>query len=405
MSDEHDVTPLPEQSPAQVPPAPPPARGRRVGPSRIALLLAVIVAAVVASRAGNAVGSAALFILVITGLVLAHEAAHFVTARLFGIRVLEFGVGFPPRIGAVRWGETEYSVNWLPLGGFVRLLGEEDPDDPRALAAQAPWKRFIVLASGAVMNLLLPLLLFGIAFMLPHEESAARAVITEVVPGAPAELAGLEAGDVIYEIAGRDVKNVAETGRLVRLNPGREVDFRVRRAGEFITVKVEPRWAPPDGEGPTGISIAAQYPFTDTVALPPWEAAGEGLQATIDSMVLFRNEVIGWAKGSGGPQFAGPVGIAQTTGEVAREGGVSPLLSLAAVLSINLGVLNLLPLPMLDGGRIFFLLIEVARRGKRVAPEREALVHLAGFVVFIGLAVIITFADIARIANGESLFR
>ncbi len=374
-------------------------------PGLFVLLLTVIIAGVFANRAGSALGSAVLFILVITGLVLAHEAAHFLTARLFGIRVLEFGVGFPPRIGSVRWGETEYSVNWLPLGGFVRMLGEEDPSDPCSLAAQAAWKRFIVLSSGAFVNLLLPLLLFALAFMLPHEESAARAVITEVVPGAPAELAGLKQGDVIYEIAGRDVKNVAETGRLVRIKQGRQVEFLVRRAGESVTVEVEPRWAPPEGQGPTGISIAAQYPFTDTVALSLWEAIPEGLQATVDSMILFRNEVIGWVKGASKPAVAGPIGIAQTTGEVAREGGVSPLLSLAAVLSINLGVLNLLPLPMLDGGRIFFLLIEVVRRGKRVAPEREALVHLAGFVIFIGLAVVITFADIVRIANGESLFR
>ncbi len=379
---------------------------RRRGAAPLALLLAVVLAVVWLPRAGGALNSAALFLLMITGLVLAHEAAHFATARLFGVRVLEFGVGFPPRMGAVRWGETIYSVNWLPLGGFVRLLGEEDPEDPRSLAAQARWKRFIVLVSGAVANLLLPVLLFAVAYMVPHEESAARAVIAEVVPGAPAEAAGLRTGDVIFEVGGRNTKNVAETGRLVRLHQGRETEFVVKRGEEgFVTIAVEPRWAPPAGEGPTGIRIAAQYPFTDTIALPPWEAAGSGLRATIDSMILFRNEVIGWTKGSGGPAFAGPVGIAQTTGEVAREGGISPLFSLAAVLSINLGVLNLLPLPMLDGGRLFFLLIEIARRGRRVAPEREALVHLAGFVVFIGLAVVITFADIARIANGESLFR
>ncbi len=380
--------------------------GGRLGSAALALLLAAAVVAVVLPRAGDAVHSAALFVLMITGLVLAHEAAHFVTARLFGVQVLEFGVGFPPRIGAVRWGETIYSVNWLPLGGFVRLLGEEDPEDPRSLAAQARWKRFVVIVSGAVANLLLPVLLFAVAYAVPHEESAARAVIAEVVPGAPAEAAGLQTGDVIFEVGGRNAKNVAETGRLVRLQQGRETEFVVKRGDEgLVTVVVEPRWAPPAGQGPTGIRIAAQYPFTDTIALPPWEAAGAGLRATVDSMVLFRNEVIGWVKGSGGPALAGPVGIAQTTGEVAREGGISPLFSLAAVLSINLGVLNLLPLPMLDGGRLSFLLIEIARRGRRVAPEREALVHLAGFAVFIGLAVVITFADIARIANGESLFR
>ena len=370
----------------------------------VGLLLAVALIAVGLPR--SAVDSAALFLLMITGLVLVHEAAHFATARLFGVWVLEFGVGFPPRMGAVRWGETVYSVNWLPLGGFVRLLGEEDPGDPRSLAAQARWKRFVVLVSGAAANLLLPVLLFAAAYMVPHEESAARAVITEVVPGAPAEAAGLRTGDVIFEVGGRDAKNVAEAGWLVRLNQGRETELVVKRAEEgFVTIAVEPRWAPPAGQGPTGIRIAAQYPFTDTIALPPWEAAGAGLRATVDSMILFRNEVIGWAKGAGGPALAGPVGIAQTTGEVAREGGISPLFSLAAVLSINLGVLNLLPLPMLDGGRIFFLLIEIARGGRRVAPEREALVHLAGLVVFIGLAAVITFADIARIANGESLFR
>ena len=380
--------------------------GGRLGSAALALLLAAAVVAVVLPRAGDAVHSAALFVLMITGLVLAHEAAHFVTARLFGVQVLEFGVGFPPRIGAVRWGETIYSVNWLPLGGFVRLLGEEDPEDPRSLAAQARWKRFVVIVSGAVANLLLPVLLFAVAYAVPHEESAARAVIAEVVPGAPAEAAGLQTGDVIFEVGGRNAKNVAETGRLVRLQQGRETEFVVKRGDErLVTVVVEPRWALPAGQGPTGIRIAAQYPFTDTIALPPWEAAGAGLRATVDSMVLFRNEVIGWVKGSGGPALAGPVGIAQTTGEVAREGGISPLFSLAAVLSINLGVLNLLPLPMLDGGRLSFLLIEIARRGRRVAPEREALVHLAGFAVFIGLAVVITFADIARIANGESLFR
>lgn len=369
-------------------------------------LLAAAAAAAVLPRAGGAVNSALLFLLMITALVLIHEAAHFATARLFGVRVLEFGVGFPPRIGAVRWRDTIYSLNWLPLGGFVRLLGEEDPDDPRSLAAQARWKRFIVLVSGAAANLLLPVLLFGIAYMVPHEESAARAVIAEVVPGAPAEAAGLRTGDVIFEIGGRNAKNVAEAGRLVRLHQGRETDFLVKRGEEgFVTVAVEPRWAPPAGQGPTGIRIAAQYPFTDVIALPPWDAAGAGLRATVDAMILFRNEVIGWVKGSGGPALAGPVGIAQTTGEVAREGGISPLFSLAAVLSINLGVLNLLPLPMLDGGRLSFLMLEIARRGRRVAPEREALVHLAGFVVFIGLAVVITFADIARIANGESLFR
>ena len=146
-------------------------------------------------------------------------------------------------------------------------------------------------------------------------------------------------------------------------------------------------------------------PFTETVADPPWESIPRGFDATIDSLVLARNEIVSWFKGGTTPEVAGPVGIAQTTGEIAREGGVTPLLQLAALLSINLGVLNLLPLPMLDGGRVMFLLVEVARGGRRIAPEKEALVHLVGFALFIALAVAVTFSDITRIANGDSLFR
>ena len=313
-----------------------------------------------------------------------------------------------------QWGDTVYSLNWTPLGGFVRLLGEEAPDHPRSLAAAARWKRFIVLVSGSVVNLLLPVLLFAVAFTIPHEESIGRAVIELVVPDAPAEAAGFLSGDVIYEIGGREATNVAAAWRLIRLNLGKEIDVVVRRGQQYETLRVEPRWTPPSGQGPTGITIRAQctvvggegcVPFTERVSQPPWESIPAGARATLDAMILARNELVSWAKGGSSPAVAGPVGIAQTTGEVAREGGITPLLMLAALLSINLGVLNLLPLPMLDGGRVFFLLIEVLRGGRRIAPEKEAIVHLVGFIAFIALAIVITFADIARIASGDSLFR
>ena len=378
---------------------------KRAGPKPIVTALLVIVALVLAltfARDGTTAGL--LFVGILIGLVMAHEGGHFVVAKLFGVEVLEFGIGFPPRIWGKRFGETEYTVNWLPIGGFVRLLGEEDPDAPRSLAAQARWKRFLILFAGAGVNLVLPVLLFAIAFTIPHEESIGRAVIAAVVPDAPADLAGLEQGDVIYSIGGRDAKNVETASRLVRLNLGREIDIRVKRGDEFITIPVDARWTPPAGQGPTGITISSQYLFTESVSLPPWQSIPQGARATLDTLILARNEIISWAKGGGGPQLAGPVGIAQVTGEVARSGGVPPLFQLAALLSINLGVINLLPLPMLDGGRIFFLLIEVARRGKRIAPEKEAMVHLVGFVLFVALAIVITFADIGRIIAGESLF-
>jgi regulator of sigma E protease len=181
----------------------------------------------------------------------------------------------------------------------------------------------------------------------------------------------------------------------------------VKRGDQFITLSVYARWAAPAGQGPTGITIGSQYDFTETVSQPPWESIPNGLRATLDTMILARNEIISRFKGGGegGPAVRGPVGLAQATGELARAGGAPPLFELAALLSINLGLLNLLPLPMLDGGRIAFLLLEVVRRGKRVAPEREALVHLVGLVLFVLLFVVVTFADISRIASGESAFR
>lgn len=375
--------------------------------------------------ARDAFTSALLFIVILLALVVIHEFAHFATAKMFGILVHEFGVGFPPKIWGKQIGETEYTVNWLPIGGFVRLEGEEDPSHPRALASRPAWQRLIVITSGALANLALPVILFGIALMIPHDVQASRAMISTVVEGAPAAEAGLLEGDIIFAIDGRDTRNVPEASRYVRLGQGRDVEFTVRRDGEFITIPVHARWAPPAGQGPTGITIAPAQPgevvgfvddapiyrpFTDSEALAPWEAFPQGLRQTWDTLILARNEIIGWFKGSAGPQFAGPVGIAQTTGEVARSqddatGAISPLLELAALLSINLGVLNLLPLPMLDGGRAAFILVEIARRGRRIAPEKEAMVHFVGFVAFIALALVITFIDISRIANGESLFR
>ncbi|MFA7248514.1 MAG: M50 family metallopeptidase [Dehalococcoidia bacterium] len=384
-------------------------RGRSQSAISLAIVAITIVLAAVFAR--EALTSTALFLIILLGLVMAHESAHFVTAKMFGIFVNEFAFGFPPRIWGKRVGETVYSVNWLPVGGFVRLEGEEASEGPRSFASQAAWKRFIVLASGAVTNLLLPIILFAFALAVPHQVPEGRAMVTGVIPGSPAETAGLKQGDVILSVGGRDAKNIVEASRYVRLNQGATFDLAVRRGGETLHLPVYGRWAPPPGQGPTGISIAPQAiapdgrPYTVSEAQPPWEALPNAVRMTGDTMILARNEVIGWFKGTGGPQFAGPVGIAQTTGEVARSsettaGAISPLLELAALLSINLGIMNLLPLPMLDGGRIFFLLIEVVRGGKRIAPEREAIVHMIGFAAFIVLAIVVTFADISRILGG-----
>ena len=262
------------------------------------------------------------------------------------------------------------------------------------------------------MNFILPVFLFSLSYMIPQEASIGRAVITEVAPDSPAAKAGLQPGDVVLKINNRTINNVADLSYNVRLNLGSQMTMRVQRTdpathqSEIKDLRVRARWAPPDGQGPTGIAIGSQYPFTESVSYPPWEAFPKGVQATLDSLVFLRNEVIAWTKG--GPsaiKVSGPIGIAQATGEVVKQAGWKPLLEFAALLSINLGILNILPLPMLDGGRVVFVLLEILRRGKRIAPEKEALVHFIGFAAIITLVVVISYFDVLRIIRGESLFR
>jgi regulator of sigma E protease len=194
-------------------------------------------------------------------LIVVHELGHYFTAKLTGVKVLEAGLGYPPRVWGFTWRDTIYSINLLPLGGFVRLLGEEDPSDPESLAAKPRWVRLLVLASGSGMNFVLPVLLFAIAFMIPRDVNVGFTEITNVVEGSPAQEAGLQSGDTIYEINGHEVRNVQEVSLEIRLNLGETLDFFVKHQdGVTETLPVHARWTPPSGQGPTGIQIANKYP-------------------------------------------------------------------------------------------------------------------------------------------------
>jgi regulator of sigma E protease len=345
------------------------------------------------------------FIAVLAVLVLVHELGHFVTAKAFGIRVLELGFGYPPRLLGFRFGETLYSLNLLPLGGFVKLAGEEDPREPRSLAGKSTGVRFVVLVSGSLMNALLPILLYSIVFMLPRQELVGQVVVREVAPGSPAQRAGILPGDVILKADGRPVENSGHLVYLTMLNLGAETHWVIRRGEDTRVVSLVPRWRPPQGEGAVGVRIETVDFRLVTRSHPFWEAVPLSARKVVEVMVLAKNEVTRWIIGSARPQVAGPVGIAQMTGEVAQRGGLLPLLEFTALLSINLAIINILPIPMLDGGRLLFVAIEWVRRGKRIPPEKEGFVHLVGFMVLITLVVVISYFDIMRILKGESLLK
>ena len=383
-------------------------------------------------------------------LIFVHELGHFTTAKLFGIKVTEFGFGFPPRIFGIPFRGTVYSLNLIPLGGFVKMVGEEDPTDPDSFARHSVLKRLIVLSAGSIMNFVLPVVIFTIMLMLPHDALVGGSVlITSVAPGSPAEQAGLRGGDVILAVDGKPVISPGELVETVRGGSGKPIELSLRRGSRVMglsqspelatydMVNVTPRISPPrlkvvdevaDPSSEIGLSDARRYdpnldvgdtmtqgaigvmiglanPKFGTRTEPVWSAVPNAVGMIWSVLTFTWGGITEGVATRSNPGIAGPVGIAHATGEVVEELGVSWIFRIAALLSVSLGVVNLLPIPALDGGRIVFVVLEFVRRGKRVSPQREGLIHLVGFVVIIGLIIAITYSDIVRIVNGESFLR
>jgi len=344
-----------------------------------------------------------IFLGILAVLILAHELGHFATAKAFGVRVDEFGLGFPPRLIGIKRGETLYSLNAVPLGGFTKMAGEEDPDVPRSLASKSVGARVIVLSAGSIMNALLPILLFTIAFMVPHNVATGDVVVAEVAPNSPAAAAGIEVGDTLASLNDEPVQNIGDLKIFTQLNLGKEVNLAVRHSDSTVEeVRLIPRWKPPPGEGAMGVALSMPEAVIVRQSYPFWEAIPMGVSECIETFIIFKNEILKWFIGASPVQLTGPVGIAQLTGEVARA-GFSPLLQFAGFISINLALVNILPLPALDGGRIVFVLLGWVRRGKRISPRTEGLVHAIGFALLIAAMIAITYQDIIRIIAGESL--
>ena len=520
-------------------------------------------------------------------LVVIHELGHYATARILGVKVLEFAVGFPPRAFSIYTGKTRvlidpltqfvnvqgladlqlgqvikvhstedlhgnlvariieaplpkrrrgdqstepeskpdgskaepppsdllrhegkvravepdggsfvladmmYSLNWTPIGGFVRMAGESNPNVPRSLASKGVGSRFLVLVAGPLMNAVLPVVVLAILFMIPQDVTVGRVAAIDVPADSPVAEAGLRTADIIVEAGGHNIETQSDLARAVNLNGGRVMDWLIERGGnqEVIRVKprfesepgkwlagivvgldtdqvvvlkvldgsaakaaglqggdvvfsaandlidqpsalpasiqanqgspmewriiregqeqvvsITPRFEPPgEAQWRTGVSTTLEDPRTVSRSDTPWEAIPQGFIGTWESLVLMKQAISGAISAGSAPEFSGPVGIAQLTGEVTVEAGFTGWLAIAVLLSLNLAILNILPIPALDGGRLVFVILEWLRRGKKVPPEKEGLVHLAGFGFLITAILVIMASDINRVISGGTL--
>lgn len=330
-------------------------------------------------------------------IVMIHEAGHFFTAKWFGVKVHEFSIGMGPAIVKKQKGETLYCIRWLPIGGFVKLEGEDtNSDDARALNKQAKWKRIIIMAAGSIMNLLLGLII-SILLFLPIQQLSAP-IIGEMPENSAVKAAGFQIGDRVIKINDTKIHTIPESRFVLSRTKDQPVLVTVKRNNELITKEVKPTEIEPGFYGLGYLAatinnnplISIKYGYYQTVFITKtiWITLGDLL------------------KGQGFKYLSGPIGIVneisgavnQTVKENVSEGLYS-LFGLFMLITINLGVFNLLPLPALDGGRIFFVLVEAIIR-KPIPPEKEGMVHIIGFILLIGLMLFATYNDIIRLTLG-----
>ncbi len=349
-----------------------------------------------------------LVIALISLLILVHEWGHFYSARKLGVKVEEFGFGFPPKIFSFVKNGVRYSLNLLPLGGFVKIFGEhgEGEDQKTSFASRPAWHRFVILAAGVFMNLVLAWVLFsaGAAWGVPQiADDNAQGIpvkVLTVLPGSPAEQAGLRFGDEIMEMRGREISLRVESEDDIRefadAYRGEEITLLINRNKEIREIKITPRINVPEGEGPLGVALGRLETTKVPWYLAPWEGAKNvwrSVTITLLGLGMILRDI--FLQGGTATAVAGPVGIFFFAKD-SQTLGVSFFLQFVAILSVNLAILNFLPIPALDGGRILFLLLEKIK-GKRINPNVENLVHTIGFVFLILLMVLVTFRDIARI--------
>ena len=333
------------------------------------------------------------FLAVLSLLILVHEIGHFVAARRVGIRVVEFGIGWPPRLVSRRFGETIYSLNLLPLGGFVRMFGEFGGVEPGSFMSKRPAERVVVILAGVAMNFLLAPVLFTLAFLVGEPRYTDRILVQEVIADSPAAEVGLQVGDRIAAVDGVAVTLLLHVREQIGNAPeGVPIELTIERESREYTLRVLPAYNAELERRALGVVL---WPEQTVHYYWPWEAAWRGIQRTGEIFVLLGIGIAGLIQGTEEADLIGPVGIASLTGQIARS-GLSRLLTFTGFLSINLAIINLLPFPGLDGARFVFTVIEMVR-GRPIPPRREALINFVGIIILLSLTVLITYRDIVRL--------
>lgn len=371
-----------------------------------------------------------IFLIVLSILVFVHELGHFVVAKRSGMKVHEFGFGFPPRLFGIQkvdgkwkfvWGhkdtetdDTVYSVNWIPLGGFVKIMGEDnDSEDPQSFVNKPFWRRFFTLAAGVIMNFILAGLLLAVGYMVGSPVAVEdinqvpkgatfterQVAIMSVIDGSPASRAGILPSDLVESVDGQKFDSIQGFQEYVQNNKGKAMSFDVKRVNEQKTLEVQTMTEQKEGEGVVGVTLA----LYGKIKFGPLAAIAQGYQTAYQQIIAIATGLYDlFSTGNGLESLGGPVKIAQITGQIADTGFI-PLLQFAAFLSLNLALLNALPIPALDGGRILFLLIEKIR-GKKNNAKLEQYANAIGFMALLLLMLVITVRDVSQLESIKNLF-
>ena len=344
--------------------------------------------------------------IIILGLVITvHEIGHFTAARASGVFVVEFALGMGPKIFSFKKGETIYSLRAVPIGGFCKMLGEDgDESDPRAFCNRPVRSRLLVLSAGSLMNFLLAFIVF---FILILSTGLLLPAISDLLPGMPAENAGLLPGDKIIKLNGKNIFIYDDFRFMMADNGGKPVDITIKRGSETLAKTIVPSYSEENGGYLVGFRPVVKTGLFNRDETIPAAGFFESVAAAFFNIIFwikytFLSLLRLFTFNLSVNEIAGPIGLVQIVGATyteTRSAGISAtfmtMANIAALISANLGVFNLLPLPALDGGRLVFVTIEGLRR-KPLNREREGMVHFIGFAAFILLAVIIAFNDIRK---------